>query len=283
MRFVVRVSWLASALIPHALTTGDSTAVAPWLVWSAWGVVALASLVHHPLSLTTIRFIGPMLVAHGVSRSITGDTGWGLVAGVVLQAAAVIVAYSATYGGIHAQAAAYGHERRHLLRPPVAVILPVALLWSANTVIAGVVTYTDSAVVAACACAVFVVLLAFSMHRSLVLARRWLVFVPAGIAVHDPLLLRDTFMVRTHDIRRLGTTTPGSEAFDATGTTWGTPLELVLAHPHDVSLSNFGARMSRTLDRLHVTALLVSPSRSHDVLADQTVVPPPSTTRSSES
>jgi hypothetical protein len=101
-----------------------------------------------------------------------------------------------------------------------------------------------------------------------VLTRRWLVFVPAGIAVHDPLLLRDTFMARGHDVRGLYQRDPMTEAFDATGTTWGTSLTLTLSHPHDVSLSPFGARLAGTLDRLHVTALLVSPSRPEAALAD---------------
>lgn len=246
-------------------------------------MVAIASLVHHPLSLTTIRFVAPMVVAHGISRAITGGAEWGLVIGVVLQGVAVVVAYSARYGSVHVQAAAYGHERRHLLRPPVAVILPLLLLWLATTAAGGAAAFAESPLVAACAVAALALLLSFSMRRTLVLARRWLVFVPAGIAIHDPLLLRDTFMVRSHDVRSLRAAGAEGEAFDATGTTWGSPIELVLAHPHDVTLSNFGARMSGTLDRLHVTALLVSPSQPHEVLANQTAVPPPSTTRSSES
>ena len=85
--------------------------------------------------------------------------------------------------------------------------------------------------------------------------------MPAGIAIHDPLVLRDTFMVRTHDVRGLHTAKPGTEAFDTTCTTWGQALELVLSHPHDVSLSEFGARISKTLDQIHVTSLLVAPSQ----------------------
>jgi hypothetical protein len=73
--------------------------------------------------------------------------------------------------------------------------------------------------------------------------------------------------------------TGDSEAFDATGTTWGASLELVLAHPHDLSLSNFGARVSGTLDRLHVSALRMSPSRVDDAQQTQAAVPPPNTYR----
>lgn len=265
MRFVVRLAWLASALLPGALSTGNSTAIAPWVVWSAWSMVALASLVHHPISLTVIRFVGPMLVVHAASRSLTGGAEWGIVS-TILQSIAVVAAFSATYGAVHAQASAYGHERRHLLRPPVAVILPLLLLWLLTVTSGGMVIAVGTLAPAATAAVSFVLLLGFSLRRSLVLAKRWLVFVPAGIALHDPLMLRDTFMVRTHDVRALRAAPANGEAFDATGTTWGTPLELSLSHPHDVSLSGFGARVGRTLDRLHVTALYVAPSRPDDVL-----------------
>jgi hypothetical protein len=106
-----------------------------------------------------------------------------------------------------------------------------------------------------------------------VLARRWLVFVPAGIAVHDPLMLRDTFMVRRHDVRAVGAAdkSPSSdESFDITGTTWGQPMQITLAHLHDVSLSSFGARMTRTLDRVHVRALRIAPTRA-DLALRETV------------
>lgn len=283
MQFLVRVVWLASALLPDALGTTDSTPLAPWLVWAAWGVVAIAVLVPHPLSLTVIRFVGPMVVVHGVAKAAMADASWGSLVGLALQSVAVVVGYSSGFGAVHAQAAAYGHERRHLLRPPVAVILPLLLLWLVTAAAGGAAVSADSSIPAATAGGICALLLFFSVRRALVLARRWLVFVPAGIALHDPLVLRDTFMVRSHDVRALRASTANGEAFDATCTTWGDSLELVLSHPHDVSLSNFGARVSGTLDRLHVTALRVSPSRPQDALADQRAVPPPSTTRSSES
>ena len=43
--------------------------------------------------------------------------------------------------------------------------------------------------------------------------------------------------------------------------TWGGNLTLTLSHLHDVSLSPFGARMTGTLDRVHVQSLRVAPSR----------------------
>ena len=272
MTNAVRAAWLVLAVIPSALDSGGSSPLSPWVVWTMWAAVALAVLVPHPLSLTTCRFIAPMFVVHltWMAASAGSLVQWGSVVGLVLVVAVCIASFMSRFGASHAQAAAYGHERRHLLRPPVSVILPVALLWLITLVTAGIAVHADATLAAGIATAASAALLAFSLQRAVVLARRWLVFVPAGIAVHDPLVLRDTFMVRSHEVRALHRAPNDTEAFDLTCATWGVPLEIVLSHPHDVSLSNFGARVSRTLDRLHVTALLVAPTRTADALAPRT-------------
>lgn len=271
MTNAVRAAWLALAVVPGALDGGGASALSVWMVWAAWAAVALSVLLAHPVSLTTCRFVVPLLTLHSawILADAGSDATWGAVVGAVIHVAVTAVVFTSAYGATHAQAAAYGHERRHLLRPPVSVILPVVLLWVSVAAAAAVAVHADALVTAGVAAAVFVVLLGFSLRRGVVLARRWLVFVPAGIAVHDPLVLRDTFMVRNHDVRALQPVSSGTEAFDATCTTWGAPLELVLSHPHDVSLSQFGARVSRTLDRLHVTSLLVAPSRPNEALANR--------------
>ena len=276
MTNAVRAAWLAVAALPSALQSGGASVLSPFLVWAAWAFVAVAVLVPHPLSLSTVRFVAPLLVMHGGwliiteprSSGITDAERWGSVGGFFVMLTVAIATYAATYGAAHAQAAAYGHERRHLLRPPISVILPLVVVWLAVATSGAVAVHATSLVVAAIATAIFTALTTFALRRAMVLARRWLVFVPAGIAVHDPLMLRDTFMVRSQFVRALHVAPPGTEAFDTTGTTWGVAIELVLSHPHDVSLSEFGARIGRTLDRVHVTALLVAPSRLGRALAN---------------
>lgn len=265
---VMRVGWLAAALLPDSLSTLGASLVAAVIVWTAWASVALGVLVAHPLSLTVVRFVAPLVVVHAAVSSVDSDASAWQVAGVIVMFASTLVAFSSRYGAPHAQATAYGHERRHLLRPPVAVLLPLGVLWVVVASCLAVAVRAESEVLSTGGTVVGVAVCVFAVRRALVLARRWLVFVPAGIAVHDPLVLRDTFMVRQHDVRALHAAPADTQAFDATCTTWGVPLELVLAHPHDVSLSQFGTRVSRTLDRLHVTALLVAPSLSQRAIAD---------------
>jgi hypothetical protein len=267
------VGWLAIAVLPQSLSASNgasgASTVGFWLAWGIWVIVALAVLVPHPLSLVTARLLAPLLALHTGATVLEASTlQWSTVIALLLMIAVSATAFSARYGSVHAQAAAYGHERRHLLRPPMAVLAPLALVWLVVAALGAVAMRGEQLAVSLSATALFIALAIFMLRRALVLSRRWLVFVPAGIAVHDPLLLRDTFMVRNHDVRALRDAASNTEAFDVTGTTWGTPLELVLSHPHDVSLSPFGARLTGTLDRLHVTALLVAPSRPHIALAD---------------
>ena len=273
MTNALRVGWLAIAVLPQSLlasngASGAST-VGFWLAWGIWVIVALAVLVPHPLSLVTVRLLAPLLALHTGATVLEQSTlRWSTVLALLLMVAVSATAFSARYGSVHAQAAAYGHERRHLLRPPMAVLAPLTLVWLVVAALGAVAMRGEQLAVSLSATALFIALAVFMLRRALVLSRRWLVFVPAGIAVHDPLLLRDTFMVRKHDVRALRDAASNTEAFDITGTTWGTPLELVLSHPHDVSLSPLGARLTGTLDRLHVTALLVAPSRPNIALTD---------------
>jgi len=269
----LRVGWLAIAVLPQSLSASNgasgASTVGFWLAWGIWVVIALAVLVPHPLSLVTVRLLAPLLALHTGATVLEESTlQWSTVLALLLMIAVSATAFSARYGTVHAQAAAYGHERRHLLRPPIAVLAPLALVWLFVATLGAVAMRGEQPAVSLSTTALFIALAVFMLRRALVLSRRWLVFVPAGIAVHDPLLLRDTFMVRNHDVRALRDAASNTEAFDVTGTTWGTSLELVLSHPHDVSLSPFGARLTGTLDRLHVTALMVAPSRPNIALAD---------------
>ncbi len=274
MNNAVRVGWLLVAVVPNGLvvelSAGTGSALSPWLTWALWAMVAVCVLVLHPLSLVTVRLVAPLLVAENGWRVITErevQSAPGAIVGFFVMLVIATATYSAAYGAAHAQAAAYGHERRYLLRPPIAVILPIVVLWLVVLGSGAVANRAASLPVAFGALCVFAAVGTFALRRATVLARRWLVFVPAGIAVHDPLMLQDTFMVRRHDIRGLAAAARDTTAFDATGTTWGVVLELTLSHPHDVSLSPFGTRMTKTLDRLHVSAVLVAPSRPSMALA----------------
>jgi hypothetical protein len=286
--WLARVTWLALAVVPGALSVPELSGEvlrasdnvgrvsAMVLLWLAWAVVAFGMIVLHPLSLAAVRWLSPMIALHVWWMALFANDAlevWARLASASCVLVAIVLVLRAEFGARHVQAAAYGHERRHLLRPPVAVMLPSALVWLVAWALGAVALHAEPSVATAMAALASALVAAFGWRRVSVLARRWLVFVPAGIAVHDPLMLRDTFMVRRHDVRAVGAAdkSPSSdESFDITGTTWGQPMQITLAHLHDVSLSSFGARMTRTLDRVHVRALRIAPTRA-DLALRETV------------
>lgn len=278
--WLARVTWLTLALVPGALTVPGSSdgttfvagefarVAALAMVWFAWALVAFAMIVLHPLSLAAVRWLSPMIAAHVWWMALFANDPpalWARLLASLLVGIALFEVLHAEFGAQHVQAAAYGHERRYLLRPPVAVILPSVIVWLVAVALGAVTLHAKPSVATAITALTAALVASFGWLRVSVLARRWLVYVPAGIAVHDPLMLRDTLMVRRHDVRAIGlsdgSATP-DDSFDLTGTTWGQSAQITLANLHDVSLSPFGARMTHTLDRVHVRALRIAPTRA---------------------
>jgi hypothetical protein len=95
------------------------------------------------------------------------------------------------------------------------------------------------------------------------LARRWLVFVPNGVVVHDPLTLVDPVLLRRVTVRSCGPATADTDAHDLTGGASGLALEVRLTEP--VSLLPLAPRQGPT-ELASVTALLVTPGRPGRVL-----------------
>lgn len=256
----VRIAWIIAALA----ASGSS---ATW--WAGWIAVAAASIVLHPVSLSVARVVAP-LVAVETAVHLASD-----VRGVVVATAlatAIIVSFSAEYGRSHVQAAAYGAERRHMLRPPAAALFVTVAAWivvaaflvAANFVGAQWLDVTLRIVAAALSAAL--------AYRATTLARRWFVVVPAGVVIHDPLLLTDSIMIPRRDVTSLGadtgTSTATTGAFDVTGTTWGPTVVVTAREACDVALTDFGARLTRTGTRLHAVAVRFAPSRPGAAVTD---------------
>src|SRR5690606_12614568 len=102
-----------------------------------------------------------------------------------------------------------------------------------------------------------VVAVALRLH---VFSRRWLVFVPAGVVVHDPLAMAEPVLLQRHLLRRIGPAEADATAdgsLDLTGGALGLALELRTAEPFEV-----GRRQGReTVETTGVPAVLVTPGR----------------------
>ena len=238
-------------------------------LWLLWALVALATWLHHPISLTTARCIVPVVVAHLLVGLPDSSFGVGNVIGAACALVALVLIYMSDYGSIHVQAGAYGDERRYLLRVPAPIVMPLVLGWGVMAVVVCITPLmlaSERYVIGGIGVVLSVGLLwqlPVRLHR---LSRRWLVKVPAGWVVHDDVVLGENLLVKTYDVVSMGLALEGSEAIDLTGMTRGVPVEVQLREMTDVRLTSLAAKLLKTVDALHVKAFLVAPTRNSDIL-----------------
>lgn len=212
--WILRVVWATLPLTagPAAADVLDGWATAPGLLgavvlWAAWAGGLLATFAPRPWGLTVARATAPLMTAAAVAAVADGvpvPTGSGALAAGV--AAWVLVATPA-FGRASANGAAYGDERRYPLKTPPALllgVLPAAVLLVGAGTVAGPLLLADRRWVLGAvltlagwtAAAATVPML----HR---LSRRWVVLVPAGLVVVDPLTLADPTLFPRERIRSL--------------------------------------------------------------------------------
>jgi hypothetical protein len=240
--------------------------VGAWLVWLA---VLVATLVPTTVSLTALRLAAPgAAVAAVVAVAVVGVETWTMV-GLAAALAAAIVALAPETAEVFVDGSSYGPETRMPLKVPVALLAgPVEIAWlaAAGGICAGpLLLATRRWVLGGVALAVGVPLAWWGVRSLHTLARRWLVFVPAGMVIHDPLALVDPVLLRRGSVRSFGPAPADTDAVDLTAGAAGLALEARLDDP--VSLLPVTAR--RTLSELKdVRAVLVTPSRPGRVLAE---------------
>ena len=276
-----RVLWVALALMAESCVSdaidGRSTAVRVvvlaglWLGWAA-GLVAL--LVPRSSALTGLRIIVPAGAAAMVACTAAGSTTSALdlvAVGVgALAAAAVLMPW---VGEAWVDGSSYGPEHRLLLRPPVlfSVIL-VPVTWAA--VVAGATV--GPLLLAARQWVPGVLLTALgagvvyagvrSLHQ---LTRRWIVLVPTGMVIHDPITMPEAQLFLRTSIARLGPAlasdgdpTSDDAPDDLTGGAPGLALVLQLSENVELLLRTKG-RETATKDS---TAVLFTPTRPGHLL-----------------
>ena len=269
LSWIVRILWIAAALLPSALTDSTSShtdfarITLTVVGWTLWSLVAIATWIEHPISLTVTRTIAPVVVGRLLIALPDNDWKPVQIAGATCAVIALMVVATRDYGSRQVQAGAYGDEVRYVLRVPAPVILPAVLGWVICVgllVVALVAVVRDNLVVAGIALIALtlaVVQVGPKLHR---LSRRWLVKVPAGWVVHDDVILAENLLLRTHQIVSMKPALASTEAFDLTGYTTGVPVEITLRDTIDVRLSELGARLAKTTDVVHARALLVAPT-----------------------
>jgi hypothetical protein len=225
-------------------------------LWLGWAVGVGAVVVPHPIGLTALRMLAPAPVAFALAAALSGEpsalaVGWALVTAAW--------AFTPAIGAAWVNGPSYPNERRHLLRVPGPLLFgPLAAAWALVTAgvaagplllaaeqwVAGGIALAVGAPVAWVLCR--------SVHN---LSRRWAVFVPAGMVLHDPLTLVDPVLFERRMVARLRPASADSTALDLTQRAPGLALEVELRAEAPFLLLTPGKREGRsvTTDRFLFT------------------------------
>jgi len=211
----LRVAWVLLALVTSTVAgdalDGRSTAVAAVIAivgWAGWGAALVALLVPRTLSLTVVRIVVPMGSAVAFACVAAGDDATALDAVTVAVAAATLVLALAPWStDAFVDGSSYGPERRIALRTPLALTLLAVATWAvmagagaAALLLLATQRWAAGGAVAILALAA-IVLGARSIHQ---LSERWLVLVPTGLVVHDPLVMPEPQLFLRQTMSRLG-------------------------------------------------------------------------------
>lgn len=275
--WVIRAGWLALPLVagpalgaglhPHGEPVRLAATV---LLWAGWAAVLVATLVPHPIGLTAFRLCAPAAAVAAVAAGITGrPSGLAEAGAIATTCLDLVLAFAPATGLLYVNGPAYPNERRYPLRPPGPLLLgPLPLAWAitVGAPVAGIVllaakAWVAGAVVLAAGLPAAVVL-ARSLHG---LARRWLVFVPAGVVLHDPHALLDPVLFPRQSIEALRPAPADTDSLDLTQGSLGLAIELVLREKIPMTL----ARPGKLGGEQGASArLLFTPTRPGQVLAE---------------
>ena len=278
--WVFRALWVVLPLVAGPAVAGAlddrSGLVGPVgavLAWGTWAGVLVAALVPSTVSLTVCRVLAPAaavatvgavaVVAGGDLADVTALD----VVGLLVATAAAVVVMAPRLGDQFVDGSSYGPERRFALRVPAPVLFgPVELSWL--VAVAGVVTgpllLAGEQWVAGAVALVVGLPLAWFAWRSLhALSTRWLVFVPGGMVIHDPMSVTESVLMPRNMVAHVGPAPAGSDASALTRGAAGLALQVDLTETLPISVYR---PRSRTPETATVERLLFTPTLPAEVL-----------------
>jgi hypothetical protein len=274
-RGLVFVPWLllaagdvfADALHDQNPTFRTSVSVGLWCVWAAVLIIlVLPGATALVLARTAVPAAVPATLWALVTLDEAGDARH--ITMVLVAAVATVAVLSPRLGEDFVDAASYGDEHRYILRPPALVTIGLIVpTWAVAVVgiAAGPLSLAGRAWwqgVALTAIGVPIALLA--LRALLRLAQRWLVFVPAGVVIHDHIAVSEPVLVRRVSIGLVGPARADTTATDLTAQATGLALEFRLHNPVRMTLP-----IGRdSAEERSVQRFLVTPTRPAAVMSE---------------
>jgi hypothetical protein len=260
---LVVVSGASVPLVSGSIDDVDSSTkiLAQIALWSLWSILLLCVMVPSSISLTALRLVAPAHSSVALIIVVAEPSASSIIV-LALSAAMTSFAFMAEIGAYFVQKSAYGDEMRFLLRSPTpmaAVQLITWMLWVGSAIV-GALALVNRAWIAGgilvTLAVVGVVLLPPRFHR---LSRRWLVRVPAGIVVHDHVVLAETAMFSRSAVTAIELTDDLGDDADLAGGGRGPGLRVTLSDFDTVVLAATSEHPGGRA--IHVRSFRVRPSR----------------------
>ena len=273
--WAARVAWIVVAVFGGAALQGavaGRSDVVRWTTaiggWAPWGAVMLTLAIPSVRSLTIARVVAPLALPVTIGAAVGGAEAIEVATLALPAGIALFAIFTADVGRQFVQASSYGDEGRLPLRFPVAAgtaAIVTWVMWAPSIVFGPLLLAAKSYLFGGLLSAIGLaglILLVPRWHR---FSRRWLVLVPAGLVVHDPVVLADTLMVRSDQLGGMRLAPVDTEAADLTGPASGYALEVQ-------SLETVTTVFAFTPQdpggkAIHMTGFLISPSRPGEALA----------------
>jgi hypothetical protein len=260
---------LGAALDPHSPAVARTGATLGWALWAAG---LLAVVIPRAVGLTFVRSAAPAALGAAVWAAADGAGDGAAIGAVVVGAVLVLIAFAPVIGDWYVDASSYGDERRMPLRVPGALVWgPLPLTWAVVVVpiVAGpLLLAAEQWVWGGIVLAAGVPLVRFGARALHSLARRFVVFVPAGVVLHDHQAMLDAVLFPRRMVARLGPSAVReageAEPTDLTHGSFGLALELDLLEPLQVA-PRTGRDAPQVVD---VTAIRFTPTRPGAFLAE---------------
>jgi hypothetical protein len=292
--WVARVTWI---VLPLSIGAAVQNATRDWstataltlavLLYGAWLIATIALLAPRPWSFTLLRVVAPTAVAVALWAALDGDATFRWLA-VAHAAVAAVVVLCAPVANAAAGAAAYGDERRYALRVPPAIgLLSLAVIAVVvGGVAAGPLLLAGHHWIAGTIALLIGWPLAAGGLRSLhSFERRFIVLVPNGLVLSDPLVIGDPVLLpreRIVAVRAAAAAALGEHTVD---TRLGALVGGVLVQMDEPA--SFGLRRGRAPVRADAlaftplqTTMVLRALAAHrlPVVTQRSTTPPPTTT-----
>lgn len=241
------------------------------LLWVVWGALLIAAMVPRTATLTALRIVPFAAVFATIWAAIdAGEDASTAAAAVALVATTLAATFSirSPVSDAFVDGSSYGDERRFMLGTPGPLLLgPLAIVWAVIVIgaTAGpLLLLAQHWVLGAIVLVVGWTLAWFAVPMLHRLSNRWLVFVPAGLVVHDKTALREPQLFRVEDIEAFGPAPADSEEQDLSLDALGLALRVTLKEESKIIRNE----RNKSIDLTAITGFIVSPNRPGAVIEE---------------